>query len=178
MRLLASLLRQAGMILLVAAAANACGPGVQEQGDLTSKSLEAPSRSTFLHVGSAMQMHCGTLDCHGEVNRDLRLYGLHGLRLDPNDNPLEHVTTRAEYEASYASLVGLEPEMLARVVESGIRPERLTMVRKARGIEQHKGGQLMNEGDPLDLCLTTWLTGGFDDDSCTTVLHATRPQPD
>jgi hypothetical protein len=153
-----------------------CGPTVQEQAELAAQPLEAPPRATFPHVANAMQIHCGTLDCHGQISRDLRLYGLHGLRLDPKDNPLAHVTTRAEYDASYRSIIGLEPEVLSFVVASALRPERLTMVRKARGIEKHKGGQLMLEGDPLDRCLVTWITHGLEDAACGTVLHAERPQ--
>src|SRR3954451_11599209 len=107
MRLAGSVVRHAVFIVVVAAAATACGPSVQEQGDLTGKSLQAPARITFPHVDGAMQLHCGTLDCHGQVNRDLRLYGTHGLRLDPKDSPTEGVTTRAEYDATYGSLIGL-----------------------------------------------------------------------
>jgi hypothetical protein len=174
-------MRQFGSVafaLSLASAWGGCGPTVQEQGELAAEPLDAPPRATFPHVANAMQMHCGTLDCHGQVSRDLRLYGLHGLRLDPKDNPLAHVTTRAEYDASYWSLVGLEPEALSFVVASGLRPERLTMVRKARGIEKHKGGQLMFEGDPLDRCIVTWITGDLDDAACSTVLHAERPSVD
>ena len=44
--------------------------------------LSVPSRDDFPAVADAMQLHCGTLDCHGQVGRNMRLYGLYGLRLE------------------------------------------------------------------------------------------------
>src|SRR4029079_3170092 len=41
-------------------------------------------------------------------------------------------------------------------------PVRLTMVRKARLREKHKGGQIWGAGDDGDKCLTNWLTGRYD----------------
>jgi hypothetical protein len=141
--------------------------------------LNAPSRSSFPDVENAMQMSCGTLDCHGQVGRDLRLYGFRGLRLDPRDTPLERFTTQAEYDASYWSVIGLEPETMSQVVtEKAAHPEELSMIRKARRIEPHKGGQRMIEGDDLDRCLVAWLGGGHDDAACFTIANAPRPEPD
>jgi hypothetical protein len=155
-----------------------CEASVQDQGEpLSSATLLAPSRATFPHVEDAMQMHCGTLDCHGQIGRDLRLYGLRGLRLSPNDNPLENATRREEYDASYLSIVALEPEALSLVVaDRAAHPNKLTMIRKPRGIEKHKGGQLMTEGDALDTCIVAWLGGGLDDDACNTVVNTQRPE--
>jgi hypothetical protein len=59
---------------------------------------------------------------------------------------------------TYDSVVGLEPENVSAVA-SGADPSLLTMVRKARGTESHKGGQIWTTGDDSDLCLTTWLQG-------------------
>ena len=119
--------------------------------------LSVPSRIAFPSVADSMQLHCGTLDCHGQVGRNMRLYGLYGLRLDPTNNPLGSATSEAEYDASYTSVVGLEPEVMARVVQHQAAPETLTMMRKPLGIEQHKGGLLISSGDPLDRCLIGWL---------------------
>ena len=49
--------------------------------------------------------------------------------------------------------------MSALVAEGGAMPERLTFVRTARGVEDHKGLGIWNEGGPEDLCITTWLAG-------------------
>jgi hypothetical protein len=163
--------------LAVAVLLFACGASVTDQGaEQDGEPLSVPNRAMFPHVENAMQMRCGTLDCHGQTGRNMRLYGLRGLRLDPHDNPLDGTTTTAEYDASYWSVVGLEPETLSSVVkQGGAHPETLTMIRKPRGIEMHKGGQLMTEGDPMDRCLVGWLAGRYDA-MCDTVTKTPRPE--
>jgi hypothetical protein len=139
--------------------------------------LEAPPRDSFETVADALQVSCGTLDCHGQAGRNLRLYGARGLRLDPRATSAEGTTTPAEYEATFWSLVGLEPETLSAVVrEQGTDPLRLTFMRKARGAEQHKGGALMKRGDDLDVCLTSWLGGAVMTPACEAIALAPRPE--
>jgi hypothetical protein len=58
------------------------------------------------------------------------------------------------------------------VASGGAQPERLTFVRKARGVENHKGGHLWQVGDPADVCVTSWLAGRTDQASCKTALAA------
>jgi hypothetical protein len=140
--------------------------------------LALPSRADFKRVADAMQLHCGTLDCHGQIGRNMRLYGHYGLRLDPKDNPLEAPTSSAEYDASYWSLVGLEPEALSRVVTHGTALDSLTLIRKPRGIEEHKGGKLISDGDSLDRCIAGWLIGPFEAESCNAVTQMQRPELD
>jgi hypothetical protein len=142
------------------------------------RELDVPSFATFQRVSDAMQLHCATLDCHGQIGRNLRLYGHYGMRLDPKDNPLEAPTTVAEYEGSYWSLVGLEPEIMANVVADRASPDALAMVRKPRGIEQHKGGKLMAPGDSLDRCVVGWVTNQFDAAPCEEVIMTQRPELD
>jgi len=146
--------------------------------DQNSGPLDVPLRADFARVSDAMQLHCGTLDCHGQPGRNMRLYGHYGLRLSATDNPLEAPTSAAEYDASYWSIVGLEPEAMSRVVRSQSYPDGLAMIRKPRGIEKHKGGQLMTEGDDLDRCLVGWLISAFDRTACDTVADAIRPMLD
>lgn len=138
--------------------------------------LHTPDRTTFPLVADALQPSCGTLDCHGQRGRNLRLYGGRGLRLDPHGNAADEATTDAEYQASFRSLIGLEPEALDRVVSSGGGdPERLSLIRKARGTERHKGGVQMLPGDPLDRCLISWLSSLLNRESCVRVASAPRP---
>jgi hypothetical protein len=133
---------------------------------------KVPDRDSFPIVAQVLERHCGSLDCHGESHRNLRLYGNEGLRLDAGDRPLSpECTTEAEVEQDYVSLVGLEPEALAAVVaDRGSQPERLTFIRKARGTEHHKGGKLMSTGDDIDDCLTSWLVSKVDDAACKRAL--------
>jgi len=129
--------------------------------------LSAPPREGFESVADAMQPSCGTLDCHGQVGRNLRLYGARGLRLDPATNSKEGTTEAPEYEANYWSVVALEPELLATVTnEGGQNPERLILIRKGRGTTRHKGGALMQPNDDLDQCIVEWLKDNILVDRC------------
>lgn len=143
--------------------------------DENDRHVEAvPDRASFPAVSDLLDRRCGTLDCHGQTARNLRIYGHEGLRLDATARPSSQPnTTVAEYDATFASLVGLEPEIMTSVVqEGGAHPERLTFIRKARGTEDHKGLQLWSEGDAADICATSWLAGKTDTASCTTALSS------
>jgi len=153
----------------VVVAAPACVGQIGDVGGGSDVQLEllAPTRTGFERVADAMQPHCGTLDCHGQAGRNMRLFGGRGLRLAPGSNPLDGDTTPAEYDATFWSVVGLEPETLTAVLQDkGADPERLSLIRKARGHERHKGGTLMTTGDALDRCLTSWLAGVVDQTAC------------
>jgi hypothetical protein len=153
-----------GAVALLAAglAAPGCAQGAESEGD-----LQFPDRATFPAVAGALDRRCATLDCHGTPERNLRLYGRSGLRIDPADVPGSGDTTEAEHDASYESIVGLEPEVMSLVVsERGRAPERLTLIRKARGSEAHKGGARIALGDDSDVCLTSWLGSALEEEAC------------
>jgi hypothetical protein len=121
---------------------------------------------------------CGSLDCHGQTGRPLRLYGGQGLRLDPQDRPGEGSTTAAEHDANLRATLGLEPELIAEVLdEGGTQPLRLTLVRKARGLEKHKGNAPLVKGDTGDVCLRSWLKSDTDEGACEDASHVERPSP-
>jgi hypothetical protein len=141
-----------------------------------SSALYAPSRATFPPVADVLQSSCGTLDCHGQLGRNLRLFGGRGLRVLPENNSADDPTTPREYDESYFSVIGLEPELLSDVVrDRGQSPERLTMVRKARDTEKHKGGRLFVAGDVRDRCLISWLAGAVDLTACKAGAEVMRP---
>lgn len=108
-----------------------------------------------------LEARCGSLDCHGQAGRPLRIYGQSGLRLDPNDSPGGRPRTEAETLATYISVIGVEPEQMGAVAsERGAEPTRLMLVRKAIGTERHKGGRVFtDESDPAYACLIAWLRG-------------------
>lgn len=138
--------------------------------------LQAPSRIGFELVANALQPRCGTLDCHGQIGRNLRLFGSRGLRLLAKDSPSEGVTTPEEYDATYWSVIALEPEILTQVVrDGGQRPERLSLIRKGRGIDTHKGAAMIKPGDDLDFCLLGWLAGVLIDSRCRSAAAFKRP---
>jgi hypothetical protein len=141
--------------------------------------IDAPSGSEqeFGLVGDYLEHRCGSLDCHGQVGRNLRIWGCEGMRLDPKAVPVCSTllggsgTTPAEHQATYRSLVGLEPTVMSAVVDGhGAHPEFLTFVRKARGLEAHKGGVLITPGDDQDVCVTSWLAGQTDLIACANAI--------
>ncbi len=134
--------------------------------------------ASFRPVADMLVHRCGSLDCHGTVYRNLRLYGREGLRRSADASPtvvVGSVTSPEEYAEDYASVVGLEPEATGQVVaEGGAAPERLTLVRKGRGQEAHKGGALMSVGDDRDRCLVSWLAGRTDTAACKSAVDPTK----
>ena len=164
-------LRGGGLLLLL----TACGSDLETQTHEHQTVLAAPAAADFPAVSDALEVSCGTLDCHGQVGRNLRVYGYGGLRLSAPDTPAGDPTTDLEYLSSYVSLVSLEPETLSEVAILQADPNQLSLVRKTRGIEHHKGGQRARTGDSLDRCIVLWLTGKFDPDPCADVVNAPRP---
>jgi hypothetical protein len=137
-----------------------------------------PDPAQFPPVSNYLDHRCGSLDCHGSPQRNLVLWGCEGLRLDPMDIPGcrsqggKKDTTPAEYDATFRSLVGLEPTVMTQVIQGGGKnPELLTFVRKGRGEENHKGGILIIPGDEQDVCITSWLAGATNTDACKQALN-------
>ncbi len=130
--------------------------------------LSCPPYEDFPAVSTLLERRCGTLDCHGNGARPLRIYGQYGLRLNPPDSDVvlisgdDQPTTDIERESNFRSVCGLEPELTHRVVNGEIDVERLTLVRKPRLSEKHKGGRIWNQGKPPDRCLVTWLQAQYE----------------
>lgn len=140
-----------------------------------------PPYEDFKKVSPVLEQRCGTLDCHGDPGRPMRIYGSIGLRApDPAEaqNPNYYPggsepTTELELTANYRAICGLQPEIMASVVTGKRKPDSLTLVRKPRLSEKHKGGRIWDQGKPGDRCLTAWLqpttyqAGMFDGSDCT-----------
>lgn len=157
------------MMRLPSAARTACllALGLACSAEAGRSTLSVPPPDDFAPVSTALANGCGALDCHGRAGQNLRLYGSIGLRLDPDDLPGGDETSAAEHDANYRSIVALEPELLSSVwLEGGSDPARLTLVRKARGREAHKGGSVFPEGSDGDRCVLSWLSGALDFDAC------------
>ena len=164
------------LFALVAAALVACGAGAfgcTGSPNDARIGIDAPDRASFDTVGIFLDHRCGSLDCHGNRQRNLQLWGGEGMRLDPKNVATGDAndTTPAELDASYRSLVALEPALMSAVVQGhGEQPNLLTFVRKARGTESHKGGALITPGDDQDKCIASWLKSKVDTDACTNAL--------
>jgi hypothetical protein len=137
-----------------------------------------PPRAGFEPVSDMLHARCGSLDCHGQVARNLRLYGVNGLRFSAVDFPGTEgdTTTPAEHDRNYAAAVALEPEIIDQVVrEGGSDPGRLTLLRKARGTEDHVGGAVIAAGSEADRCITSWLASSVDLGACSRGAEIARP---
>ncbi|MGH7286351.1 MAG: hypothetical protein ACRELY_32940 [Polyangiaceae bacterium] len=133
--------------------------------------IDAPDRASFAPVSAALDRRCGSLDCHGSRYRNFRIWGHDGMRLGLGDVPGGAQTTQDEIDATYDSLVGLEPEIMSAVIaDHGQNPERLTLVQKGRGLDKHAGGAVLVPGDVRDRCLLSWLEGSTDGPSCSQAL--------
>lgn len=138
-----------------------------------------PDRGQFAPVAGYLDHRCGSLDCHGSARRNLVIFGCEGLRLGDADVPgCRRMggtdSTAEEIDATFRSVVGLEPAVMTAVVNGkGAHPELLTLVRKARGQESHKGGALVVPGDAQDVCFASWLAGATDTDACAAAATTT-----
>jgi hypothetical protein len=156
----------------------ACALGCSAPAGSTYTPSSLPETTTFPYVAEFMVHRCGTLDCHGSVYRNLRVYGDEGLRYSTSDSASDIPcvpagTTDAEVGQDYLSIVGLEPETMNAVVsDHGADPQRLTLIAKPLGIEEHKGGTLFHVGDDEYTCMTSWLAGKTNTAACLNAMPA------
>jgi hypothetical protein len=128
------------------------------------ETLVLPSREQFAPVGYVFGANCGTLDCHGDPARNMRVYGINGQRLGASDVTGFGGTTEGELRATYDSIVVLQPEQLAAIVQAGGDPsDDWLVLGKGRGRIDHAGGQQFVPGRAADSCATSWLSGRFDE---------------
>ncbi|MFO0619307.1 MAG: hypothetical protein U0414_42355 [Polyangiaceae bacterium] len=183
---------RASVIAVVVVAATGLGVGSCIDATLVS-TVNCPPFEDFQKVSPVLEQRCGTLDCHGNTARPLRLYGNVGLRApdpdhadDPNYYPGGKTpTTENEQMLNYRAVCALEPELMDKVMKKTVlddtgqpaTPDILTFVRKPRLSEKHKGGRIWDQGKPGDRCLTAWLNasdyepGKFEDSDCKDELN-------
>ena len=145
-----------GLVAITTAIVAACSSP-----DTTARvDASGPGADDFKLVAPMLVRRCGSIDCHGSSYRNFRLYGYGGQRLAATDRPdTPQRITDDEVRADYDAVVGLEPEIIRDVMQAnGTGFDRLSIVRKGRNEEDHKGGQRMTPGDPADTCLVTWFS--------------------
>jgi hypothetical protein len=177
-RILAGPTLLAASVALVFAAPSGC----LSDADLTVGQAFCPTRvivkddatgnivsDTFRPVSQVLERRCGTIDCHGVAARPLRIYGQSGLRRPeaPESELVKNgeyytgglvATTDAEVESNYLAACGLEPEIMDRVIAGQAEVEELTLIRKPRLEEKHKGGRIWAAGSTQgDLCVKSWI---------------------
>ena len=131
-----------------------------DKGELERKVSTRASPGSFRTAGvtTVFERRCGSLDCHGSIERNMRIYSSSGLRL-PNDaglRPGQGDTTLDEITANYQSILTLEPEVTNEVL-NGADPYQLLVLKKPLELEKHKGGPVMKKGDDAEACLVSWL---------------------
>jgi hypothetical protein len=153
-----------------------CGLGCRAAIDAEACNLAKP-RQDFVLVSRMLGARCGSLDCHGQFGRPLRLYSERGLRLDPDALSGHGGTRSAEHEANLRAVAGLEPELTCAVFAAdGGAAQSLSLVQKADGSELHKGGVVLPADSDGMRCLLSWLTGKVDAASCELAAMTERPE--
>ena len=145
-----------------------------EKGELKRKLSTRADPGSFRVNGvtTVFERRCGSLDCHGGIGRNMRIYSARGLRL-PNEAglaPGAGETTIDESTANYHSILTLEPELTNEVIE-GADPYTLLVVKKPLELEKHKGGPAIRKGDDAERCIVSWLKADLitpiDKEACT-----------
>jgi hypothetical protein len=119
-------------------------------------------------VSRFLERRCGSLDCHGQVGRPLRIYGQRGLRFidDAGNIPGLDPTTPTEVRENYKAVISIEPEEMARVFLQEDDPGSLLLLKKPMTLERHKGGQVISINDSGYICLVSWLAAKTDYGKC------------
>jgi hypothetical protein len=159
--------------------------GCFSEAELSDGQVACPSADSFRTVSAMLERRCGSADCHGVEGRPLRIYSQYGVRRpEPEGSPNvsdfdqyvpggEVATTDAEIYDNYLSACALEPEKMALVLQGEEDVDSLTLVRKPRLEEKHKGGRLWDGATKGDKCLTSWIAGAIDKEACR--LELERP---
>lgn len=136
--------------------------------------LALPDKDQFITqgVGVFMEKRCGSLDCHGQIGRPLRIFSSNGLRKNDGPNGARDTsgTTAEEQSANYYSVVGLEPEQISvSRVSEGVYDDFL-LLKKPLSLEgggvRHKGGPVLRSTDSGFDCLISWISGAANKAKC------------
>lgn len=147
-----------------------------------------PDSNSFItnDVSLFMERRCGSLDCHGQTGRPMRLYSVWGLRLDTGANGARDTsaTTDKERLENYRAVVGLEPERLQEIFTTpqGTAPnfDNYQLLLKPLDIEgggvRHKGGPVLRQTTSDDgwVCLSGWVTNNADKVACDNAANITQ----
>jgi hypothetical protein len=151
-------MRLFGAFAAIGALAVACSPPDKGELDRNVSTRASPGSFRSNGVSTVFEKRCGSLDCHGSVARNMRIYSTRGLRLSNDAGITVSVgaTTLDEITANYQSILTLEPEETNAVIAGG-DPNTLLVVKKPLLLEHHKGGQVIRRGDDAERCIVSWL---------------------
>jgi len=112
-----------------------------------------------VHVQPYAERRCGTMDCHGDPGRPLRVYSIEGLR-DSADrqSPLSAFEVEANEASARAVSPGADADSHAFLLEP---------LATAAGGWDHVGGEIWGStDDPGYRCLRRWLEGSDPSTAC------------
>jgi hypothetical protein len=138
-------------------------------GQFSGSSESTEGGPALVGVDALLEKRCGTLDCHGQYGRGMRIFGVNGSRLigqDAANIPGDQPTTDAELVANYQAVIGLQPELMSEVVQGKVSPTSLLLLRKPLQLERHKGGPVFVQDDAAYNCIVSWLGGQTSDSQC------------
>jgi hypothetical protein len=138
--------------------------------------LRLPAAETFPPVSGVLEARCGSLDCHGAPARNLRVYGVNGLRANGRHTTGNADTTEEEVDATYESVTGVEPEVLARVLAGIEQPDVWIVLSKATHREAHEGGNRLPTDGAGYRCVASWVTGEGDASACAEDVFGPEPR--
>lgn len=150
----------------------ACSPPAKGELERKTSTRASPNSFRVNGVGIVFEKRCGSLDCHGTLARNLRIYSSRGLRL-PNDAGLAPGvgdTSIDEITENYRSITTLEPEATNDVIDGADPSSSLQILKKPLEVEKHKGGQSIRKGDDAERCIVSWFKedplNPIDKDAC------------
>jgi hypothetical protein len=151
-----------GAACFAALLASCSGPNANDEFKFT-----PPDSAAFKLVSPALEINCGTLDCHGSIYRNMRLFGHYGARLDPKLTTGKEDTTDQEMESNFTSVISIDAENFASIVANhGKGFDQWMVVLKGENAVEHKGLARMKKGDDTYNCLLSWVTGNVDMNAC------------
>jgi hypothetical protein len=165
------------LLALAGAATAVATAGCISDKEMGNGTPACPPLEDFRAVNNVLERRCGMLDCHGNIARPFIVYSQTGLRrLPPSEDVQdedEYVTggleptSDGEVLGTWQSACYLEPEKMDSVLKGDLEVTDLTLVRKPRLEEKHKGGRIWNARTQKgDKCLLSWIAGDVDLEAC------------
>lgn len=151
----------------VAVLAGCAGPSATETDPLPM----ADAAYYEAHVQVVVGYGCGSLDCHGDPGRPLRLYARDGLRLRAELRGEELTAEEAALNAQ--AFLGIDPAPSAIDAHVAL----LKPLAEAAGGLPHVGGDVWeSRDDDAYRCVYGWLAGAPDDARCAAASAAVDPR--
>lgn len=158
----------AALVKTIALAASLLGVAcsIDSQGEV---SLPPVGSASFTDIQTFVGSGCGSLDCHGDPGRPLRIYSVYGLRLTVDLRTQSTIPASAPNPITTGEMARNSTSFAAFSLDLPIDQHRALAkpLSEEAGGMAHKGGDLWPSKEaPEYLCLRAWLDGAQDADAC------------